>query len=544
MHLSVPTDPCREAFQRRKQSMYRNRKKYIKPAGWILFLLCFYAAASFTGCDPALFISRSSHLSDLAADMMRPDLSFFPKILLPLFYTVQMSVTGTVTGSGLALIVSPFGAVSLHFPSWARRLLRLLIQILRSFPALILALAATFLFGLGTFAGTFAITLYTFAIMTKLTYEDAEHTDTAPYQALISMGCARFPAFIHTVLPEILPAFLTNALYLFETNVRHSSILGYVGAGGIGLILNEKISWREFHKVGAILLLLFLTVCVIEYANRYFTAVIHSGQITELFSGSKALSKKACVSGRMILFGSTALFLFCLAAQTPPDFSRTSAAALKSMAAGLTHPDWSFFFSTGKDGLFYLLLETVCIAFIGTVIGAVLSIPLAFLNTRRFVPAPVCFLFNLLIMGIRSVPFLVYGLIFIRVSGPGAFTGVLTLAVCSIGLLTKRFTESLDALDMRPYHALLAMGVRPLPAICHSVLPQLKPVFTSIVLYRFDVNIREASVLGLVGAGGIGAPFIFSMNQYAWSKAGAILLGLILLVWLIDLLSSKIGEQN
>ena len=93
--------------------------------------------------------------------MMRPDLSFFPKILLPLFYTVQMSVTGTVTGSALALIVSPFGAVSLHFPSWARRLLRLLIQILRSFPALILALAATFLFGLGTFAGTFAITLYT-----------------------------------------------------------------------------------------------------------------------------------------------------------------------------------------------------------------------------------------------------------------------------------------------------------------------------------------------------------------------------------------------
>ena len=150
--------------------MYRNRKNYIKPAGWILFLLCFYAAASFTGCDPALFVSRSSHLSDLAADMMRPDLSYFPKILLPLFYTIQMSVTGTVTGSALALIVSPFGAVSLHFPSWARRLLRLLIQILRSFPALILALAATFLFGLGTFAGTFAITLYTFAIMTKLTY--------------------------------------------------------------------------------------------------------------------------------------------------------------------------------------------------------------------------------------------------------------------------------------------------------------------------------------------------------------------------------------
>ena len=517
--------------------MYRNRKKYIKPAGWILFLLCFYAAASFTGCDPALFISRSSHLSDLAADMMRPDLSFFPKILLPLFYTVQMSVTGTVTGSALALIVSPFGAVSLHFPSWARRLLRLLIQVLRSFPALILALAATFLFGLGTFAGTFAITLYTFAIMTKLTYEDAEHTDIAPYQALISMGCARFPAFIHAVLPEILPAFLTNALYLFETNVRHSSILGYVGAGGIGLIL--KISWREFHKVGTILLLLFLTVCVIESANRYFTAVIHSGQIAELFSGRKDLSKKTRISGRMILFGFSVLFLFCLATQTPPDFSRTSAATLKSMAAGLTHPDWTFFFSTEKDGLGYLLLETICIAIVGTAIGAFLAAPLAFLNTRRFVPAPTAFFFNLIIMAIRSIPFLIYGLIFIRVSGPGAFTGVLTLAVCSIGLLTKRFTECLEAIDPGPYRALLAMGVHPVPAVFHSVLPQIAPAFCSAVLYRFDVNIREASVLGLVGAGGIGAPLIFAMNQYDWNKAGAILLGLILLVWGVDILSSR-----
>ncbi len=509
--------------------MHSNKKNCIKLTSWILFLLCFYAAASFTGCDPALFISRSSHLSDLAADMLRPDLSYFPKILLPLFYTVQMSVTGTVIGSALALVVSPFGAVSLRFPSWARRILRLLIQVLRSFPALILALAATFLFGLGTFAGTFAITLYTFAIMTKLTYEDAEHADTAPYQALLAMGCARFPAFVHAILPEILPAFLTNALYLFETNVRHSSILGYVGAGGIGLILNEKISWREFHKVGTILLLLFLTVCVIESANRYFTTVIHNGQIKQLHSAH----------GRMILSSFAVFFLFCLATQTPPDFSRTSSAALKSMAFGLTHPDWTFFFSTKKDGLGYLLLETICIAIVGTSIGAVLAAPLAFLNTRRFVPAPVAFLFNLLIMAIRSIPFLIYGLIFIRVSGPGAFTGVLTLAVCSIGLLTKRFTECLEAIDPGPYRALLAMGVHPVPAVCHSVLPQIAPAFYSAVLYRFDVNIREASVLGLVGAGGIGAPLIFAMNQYDWNKAGAILLGLILLVWGVDILSSR-----
>ena len=498
----------------------------------ISFLILFFLAANFTDCDLVTFWKRRNHLTDLVVDMIPPDFSYIQKILLPLFYTIQMSVTGTVLGTFFALVLSPFGAANLEFPAVMRRILRIVIQILRSFPALILALTATFLFGLGTFAGTFAITLYTFAIMTKLTYEDASAAGKKAYQALRAMGTSKYTAYIHGILPEIIPGFLTNALYLLETNVRHSSILGYVGAGGIGLLLNEKISWLEYDKVGAILLMLFLTVCVIEYFSRYLAALIRK----------ERMIKKE--QARLLLLFLAALFLICTFTLSPPDFSRTSPQTLRNMFTGFLHPDWSFFFSAKKDGLGYLLLETVCIAFIGTVIGAIVSAPLAFLNTKRFVPAPVSVLFNLVIMAIRSVPFLVYGLVFIRVSGPGAFTGVLTLAVCSIGLLTKRFTEALDALDLRPYHALLAMGGRPLPAICHSVLPQLKPVFTSIILYRFDVNLREASVLGLVGAGGIGAPLIFSMNQYDWEKAGAIMLGLILSVWVIDMVSEKTGAGN
>ena len=148
------------------------------------------------------------------------------------------------------------------------------------------------------------------------------------------------------------------------------------------------------------------------------------------------------------------------------------------------------------------------------------------------------------IVAIRSVPFLIYGLIFIRVSGPGAFTGALTLAVCSIGLLSKRFTEAIEALDFRAYDALRAMGVSLLPRIRYAVLPQLAPALASAVLYRFDVNIREASVLGLVGAGGIGAPLIFAMNQYAWSDVSAIFLGFVLLVWGIDVGSARLRHRR
>ena len=519
------------------QTLRHNKKKAYRLSGWLLLLAVFFAAAAFTGCDPALFFARKNHLADLAADMLRPDLSYLPKILTPLFYTLQMSVCGTILGSVLGLLAAPFGTVSLQFPAVFRRLVRFVIQVLRSFPALVLALLATFLFGLGTFAGTFAITLYTFAIMTKLTYEDADAANIAAYRALRAMGCAPFPAFVHAILSEILPSYLTNALYLLETNVRQSSILGYVGAGGIGLILNEKISWREFQKVGAILLVLFLTVCVIESASHYLSALIRREFLTRSVSVSKRRQHLMLLGT-----GTFLLFCFCLAAQTPPDFSHTSPGTLKSMVSGLLQADWAFFFSTKKDGLFYLLFETVCISIVGTGIGALLAVPFAFCGTRRFAPAPVCACFRLLVIAIRSIPFLIYGLIFIRVSGPGAFTGVLTLAMCSIGLLTKRFSECLDMLDPGPYRALTAMGVSPLAAIRHAVLPLIAPAFGSAVLYRFDVNIREASVLGLVGAGGIGAPLIFAMNKYDWSKAGAILLGLILLVWIVDVVSGKLAE--
>lgn len=88
------------------------------------------------------------------------------------------------------------------------------------------------------------------------------------------------------------------------------------------------------------------------------------------------------------------------------------------------------------------------------------------------------------------------------------------------------------------------MGVSLLPRIRYAVLPQLGPAFSSAVLYRFDVNIREASVLGLVGAGGIGAPLIFAMNQYAWNDVSAIFLGFVLLVWLIDVGSARLRTRR
>ena len=498
----------------------------------LAFLLLFLAAARFTDCSVSQFWGRRSHLTDIVSAMFPPDWGYAPRILSPLLATVQMSVTGTALGALMSLLLAPLCAENLHMPRMVRLALRLVIQVLRSFPTLILALLATFLFGLGTFSGTVAITIYTFAIMTRLTYEDIETAALEPYHALCAMGTAPSKAYFRAIVPGIAPSYFANVLYLLETNVRHSSILGYVGAGGIGLLLNEKISWREYSKVGMILLLLFLTVCVIEGISGFLSQVVRE---------ERSLSPKG---RRFFTWAAVLLILICTLGIQPPDFSHTSMQAVGAMLSGLTRPDWSFFFRTDTSGLGYLLLETVCIALVGTCVGMVLALPLSFLSTSRLMTKPVALLFRAVIMAIRSVPFLIYGLIFIRVSGPGPFTGVLTLGICSVGLLSKRFTEAIEALDFRAYHALEAMGIPLLLRIRYAVLPQIIPAFASAVLYRFDVNIREASVLGLVGAGGIGAPLIFAMNHYAWNEAGAIALGLIILVWVIDLLSAALRRTS
>ena len=146
-------------------------KRWLRTLALFLLLL---AAARFTDCSPTLFWARRSHLTDLISAMLPPDWGYAPRILSPLLATVQMSVTGTALGSFLALLLAPLCAENLHAPKPLRWTLRLLVQVLRSFPTLILALLATFLFGLGTFSGTVAITVYTFAILTRLTYEDIE----------------------------------------------------------------------------------------------------------------------------------------------------------------------------------------------------------------------------------------------------------------------------------------------------------------------------------------------------------------------------------
>lgn len=214
-----------------------------------------------------------------------------------------------------------------------------------------------------------------------------------------------------------------------------------------------------------------------------------------------------------------------------------------SIISGILHPDTDLLFGWGTNGVAYLLFETICIAFLGTLIGAILAVPISFLSATNIVPFFIAWIGRFLIMAIRTIPAFVYGLMLIMVTGPGPFAGVLTMAFCSIGMLSKMFIETIEDLDKGIIESLDAQGCTLYQKIRWGIIPQLMPSFSSTLIYRFDMNLRDATVLGLVGAGGIGAPLIFAMSSYRWNEVGAILVGLVILVLIVEWASNRIRAK-
>ncbi|MFJ7182651.1 phosphonate ABC transporter, permease protein PhnE [Lysinibacillus xylanilyticus] len=245
----------------------------------------------------------------------------------------------------------------------------------------------------------------------------------------------------------------------------------------------------------------------------------------------------------MTIFILSILFVWSVSTIHFENVSLNGTKIAKNILVGLINPDWSLIFNVSTGGIPYLLIETMAIAFLGTIVGALLAIPLAFLSASNIMPKPIAFVVRLLLIIIRTIPAIVYGLMFIRVTGPGPFAGVLTMSLTSIGMLSKLYVDVIEDLDKSVLESMEAIGCTLMEKIRFGIWPQLTALFLSIVIYRFDMNLRDATVLGLVGAGGIGAPLIFAMNAYKWSEVGAILLGLILLILVVEFVSNRIRTK-
>lgn len=216
----------------------------------------------------------------------------------------------------------------------------------------------------------------------------------------------------------------------------------------------------------------------------------------------------------------------------------------KSILNGLLHPDWSYVYIPEGEDLLRGLLDTLAISVLGTFISAILCVPFAFwaannMSKYRAVTASGKFMLSL----IRTFPEIVMAILFIKAVGPGPYAGVLALGLHSIGMLGKLFSEAVENMDLGPTEALTACGANRWQVLWFAVIPQVLPEFLSFSMYRFEINVRSAAILGMIGAGGIGTPLVFALEARAWSRVGIILLGIIIMVTIIDIISTSIRKR-
>lgn len=221
----------------------------------------------------------------------------------------------------------------------------------------------------------------------------------------------------------------------------------------------------------------------------------------------------------------------------------TGTEVAKGIVNGIFRPDLKLMFGTSDTDVPYLLLQTMAIAVLGTLFGAILAIPFAFLASSNIMPKPVAYLVRILILAIRTIPSIVWALMWIRVTGPGPDCGVITQSVCSIGMISKMYITAIEDLDTHILESLDAMGCTAFQKIRYGVIPQLTASFISTTIYRFDINLKDATTLGIVGAGGIGASLVQCLNSRRWAMVGSFVWGLMVLVLIIELVSTRIRRK-
>jgi phosphonate transport system permease protein len=219
--------------------------------GWLIGLTLIavvWASVVLTGFDLSIIVKRGYQFMVILKKVFNPDWSYFNKVIPPLLDTVKMSVMGSVIGSTLSLPFAVLASANINRSGITVAALRVVLNIVRTLPTLVIASVCALVFGLGTFAGTVAITIFTFGVVSKMLYESIETIDMGAFEAMEALGASKFQAFWSACFPQILPTYLSHCLYSFEIDVRAATILGYVGAGGLGILINERIGWMPLRQ--------------------------------------------------------------------------------------------------------------------------------------------------------------------------------------------------------------------------------------------------------------------------------------------------------
>lgn len=238
--------------------------------GILLLVIMLYIAAAYqTEAFPQRVIEGFPIIFlFVVEDLWPPSWSYFTNVLQPLLETWNIALFGTTFGAILALPVSFLAAANINTNLTFYRIIRFFFNILRTVPEIILAVLFVALVGIGDISGILALTVLTIGIIGKLLSESIESVDPGPLEAIRASGGNTLQVIRYAVIPQILPQYASYTLYSLEINVKASVVLGFVGAGGIGIILRQQLSMFNYENVAAIIFTLFVVITIIDFISN------------------------------------------------------------------------------------------------------------------------------------------------------------------------------------------------------------------------------------------------------------------------------------
>nr|WP_203589720.1 phosphonate ABC transporter, permease protein PhnE [Streptomyces sp. SID13031] len=389
----------------------------------------------------------------------------------------------------------------------------------RAAPDVVLAVILIRFLGLGALPAVLAMGLHSAGMVGRLYAEAIDQADPQPQQALRAVGAGRSQVFCTAVLPQVTPAFIAIGLHRFDINLRISAILGYVGATGIGTELALSFGRLDYARGMAWACILFVLCALTELLSGAIRKAV-----LEDTGGSSPLGRRLFLVATLLLIG----------------WSVASSGVLDLDPAGGWFETLKLFWPPGTAGadLGQALLTTVQVAFAATLLGSVLAVPLGSLAARNIAPNRFVYLVSrTLVLIVRGLPELVLAIVFVVITGPGPVAGTLALALGASGLLGKLVADSLEHVPPGPALALRSTGASRAQTYVGATFPQAAPTIVGNMLYQLDANLRAATLLGIVGGGGIGLYLLQAMRTREYEVVTMILLLLFAVVLALELLA-------
>ena len=516
------------------------------------------------GINVGTLVESADNAGAFLSRMVPLNFPEFGELVKLIVETLSIVFLATVVSVVLSIPLAVWAATPTAPNSSVRYLSRAVIVLMRSIPDLVLAIIFMRMFGLGALGGILAMGLHSIGMVGKLYSDAIEELDDGSREAIESVGATRGQQMWAAITQPLMPQIIATALHRFDINLRTSVLLGYVGVGGLGMEIANSLRMMNYKRGMALALVVLLLCIAVELISGALRAAILSPSgktlskqtwADRLFVRTKSTAtrdaEKTSVSrgsvgitppwstGRLQRFAGIALLIALIVGASivvelsPKQFLQ----GLKSL------PDTAALFIPPSDGgmaedLFLALFDTLKIALAATFIGAVLALPIGILAARNVVANRVVHgFFRILIVVVRGIPELILAIVFVVISGLGAVAGTLALSLGAVGLLSKLVADSLEETDTAVQEAIRTSGASEFQIFFSATLRQAAPAFVAHTLYLLDTNIRSATLLGVVGAGGIGFQLLNASRVNQFDVVTYILILMVAVVLVVEFLS-------